>query len=138
MTDTFCISPIETDCPICGGDSRVYGVAPHECFWRKGPEFTLGQSTLLPVSEWEGLFVPELEDGETWADFVYPTACGTYYCAHCQQAEYQAHWERFVAKFGPPPAQGIEAGTAETPSGSVHESPVAASDAPHPSTETQP
>lgn len=120
----------------CGEVYPMYGVAPHECYWRKGPEFVIGQSTLLPLSEWTELFVPELEDDETWADFVYPGACGIFYCGKCQQDRYTKAWVALVARVGEPPedahAQGMSAGTAETQSGSGLQpaSPVAESDAP--------
>lgn len=117
-------APQSVGCGHCDGLYPMYGVAPHDCFWRKGPEFSIGQSTVLPVEQWTDAFVPELEDGETWADFAYPAACGIYYCPHCQSDRYRAAWDAFVAKFGPPPAQAIEARRAETGTGSVHESAV--------------
>lgn len=101
----------------------MYGVAPHECYWRKGPEFTLGQSTLKPFSP-EDCFVPDLEDDEDWGAFQYPSACGVYYCPNCQHEEYQRAWQALVLRIGEPPdevtahqhlhAQAIEAGTGET------------------------
>lgn len=102
----------------------MYGVAPHECYWRKGPEFTIGQSTLLPFDQWADCFVPELEDGETWADFRYPQACGVFYCPKCNRAEYERAWAALVEKFGPPPSDSrSKPDRAETTQiGSVHES----------------
>lgn len=91
-------------CEFCDGEYPMYGVAPHECFWRKGPEFTIGQSTLLPFDQWEAGFVPDLEDHETWADFGYPSACGVFYCPTCNKDSYEAAWSGFIAKHGPPPA----------------------------------
>lgn len=81
----------------------MYGVAPHECYWRKGPEFTIGQSTLLPLEQWEPGFVPEILDGETWDDFQYPSACGVYYCPKCQRGKFKAAWSALVARIGEPP-----------------------------------
>lgn len=81
----------------------MYGVAPHDCFWRKGPSFTIGQSTLVQI-EPDHCFVPELEAGEDWSHFVYPSACGVYYCPACQHDSYQAAWDALVARVGPPPA----------------------------------
>jgi len=99
----------KTGCDFCrdpDGDVGYpqYGVAPHECFWRKGPEFTLGQSTLLPVDQWEAGFVPDLEPHEDWRSFVYPSACGTYYCPHCDAKTYETRWNALIARIGPPPA----------------------------------
>jgi len=91
-------------CPDCENDLPQYGVAPHECYWRKGPEFVIGQSTLLPIGEWTDCFVPDLEEGEGWDAFVYPSACGTFYCPACQRDRYQAAWTELVARIGLPPA----------------------------------
>src|SRR5687768_4094915 len=73
---------VGSGCELCRDEDGeqwypLYGVAPHECYWRKGPEFSLGQSTLKPITP-EDCFVPELERGEGWSDFVYPKACGVY------------------------------------------------------------
>jgi hypothetical protein len=91
-------------CTDCGGELPMYGVAPHECYWRKGPQFTLGQSTLVPFDE-SACFVPDLEPGETWADFRYPAACGVYYCPRCNADQYRAAWSALVARIGQPPAE---------------------------------
>lgn len=88
----------------CGEDFPLYGVAPHECYWRKGPEFTIGQSTLIPITE-DACFVPDLEDGEDWSAFVYPSATGVYYCPVCQHERYTAAWERLTDRIGPPPPE---------------------------------
>lgn len=57
-----------------------YGVAPHECFYKKGADFVPGQSTLLPRGEWPDNFILDLEPGERPEDIKYPSACGVYYC----------------------------------------------------------
>jgi hypothetical protein len=62
----------------------VYGVAPHECFYKKGPEFLPGQSSLLPRDQWPDNFVLEVMEGEDPATITYPNACGTYYCPTCK------------------------------------------------------
>lgn len=80
----------------------MYGVAPHDCYWRKGPQYQLGQSTLVPFRP-EDCFVPELKAGETWADFGYPSACGVYYCPKCDRERYEAAWSELVARVGEPP-----------------------------------
>jgi hypothetical protein len=112
------------ECIDSNGDQwlPMYGCAPHECYWRKGPEFTLGQSTLIPFSS-DDCFVPDIEDGEGWEAFVYPMACGVFYCPECQQDEYKAAWRKLVDRIGPPPpAIATEARRAETENtGSVHE-----------------
>lgn len=96
-------------CRICEGGVLYpqYGVAPHDCYWRKGPEFVIGQSTLKPITA-QDCFIPDLEDGEGWTTFAYPNACGVYYCPGCQRDQYQLAWARLIAKFGPEPAQAIE------------------------------
>jgi hypothetical protein len=94
-------------CELCcdgNGDSwyPMYGVAPHECYWRKGPEFTLGQSTLVAFGP-DDCFVPDLEPHEGWDAFVYPSACGTYYCPRCHAGQYADAWNRLIDRIGPPP-----------------------------------
>lgn len=94
-------------CELCldGDGDRylpMYGVAPHECYWRKGPEYTLGQSTLVPFTP-DDCFVPDLEDDEDWSAFVYPSACGVFYCPNCDHDEYAAAWKRLTDRIGPPP-----------------------------------
>lgn len=96
--------PGEGVCPDCCGELPMYGVAPHECYWRKGPEFVIGQSTLVPFDE-SACFVPDLEPHETWADFYYPQGCGIFYCATCQADQYAAAWNALVARIGQPPAE---------------------------------
>ncbi len=49
-----------------------YGVAPHKCFY-KIPGATLGQSELLPRSEWPENFTPDAENPQ----------CGTWTCPDC-------------------------------------------------------
>ena len=60
-----------------------YGVAPHECFYKRGPEFKIGQSLLRPRDEWPSNFVLDVEPGEDPATITYPGACGTYFCPTC-------------------------------------------------------
>jgi hypothetical protein len=71
-----CLNP---DC----GLHPYYGVAPHECYYKKGPEYMIGQSTLLPQSQWPDNFVLDLEPGEDPETGAYPNACGVYYCPAC-------------------------------------------------------
>jgi hypothetical protein len=49
-----------------------YGVAPHVCFY-KIPGASVGQSQLLPESEWPENFMPDPE----------APGLGTYWCPHC-------------------------------------------------------
>lgn len=101
----------------------MYGVAPHECYWRKGPQFTIGQSTLVPITP-EDCFVPELEAHEDWSHFRYPAATGVYYCPNCHADRYQREWNKLIERIGPPPAPvAIEARQGGNgAAGSVHES----------------
>lgn len=60
-----------------------YGVAPHKCYYKRGPEFTIGQSEILPVKTWPKNFIPDLEPGEAAETAVAP--CGVYYCPDCMR-----------------------------------------------------
>jgi hypothetical protein len=96
-------------CEYCTDESGEqwlpqYGVAPHECYWRKGPQFTLGQSTLVPFTG-SDCFVPDLEENEDWSAFKYPSACGIYYCPRCQHEQYSKAWAALIARIGEPPAE---------------------------------
>lgn len=74
--------------PCKNADCKVfpyYGVAPHKCYYKKGPEFTIGQSDVLPVETWPENFVPDLEEGETAETVKHP--CGVYYCPECLQGK---------------------------------------------------
>lgn len=64
----------------CVGTYPEYGVGPHECYWRKGPEFQIGQSTILPESNWPKNYF--LEEG---ASPDYMNNCGVYYCPDCMK-----------------------------------------------------
>ena len=89
-------------CADCvNGVFPMYGVAPHECYWRKGPKFTIGNSTLIPFGD-EACFVPDLEADEDWSAFVYPSACGIFYCPQCQRDKYIAAWNALIGRIGPP------------------------------------
>ncbi len=92
----FCRDPLD-------GESwfPMYGVAPHECYWRKGPEFTIGQSTLKEIHRTD-CFVPDLSEGG-WDGFKYPSACGIFYCPNCQQDKYKSAWALCIKRNGNPP-----------------------------------
>lgn len=73
----------ECNNPECA-DYPIYGVAPHECFYKRGAEYTVGQSLLKPTEEWPSNFVLEILNGEKPEDIAYPNACGVYYCPACK------------------------------------------------------
>ncbi len=58
--------------PDCS-EYPYYGVAPHECYFKRGPDFKIGQSLPLPRNEWPKNFRPD-PDGDS---------CGMYYCPVC-------------------------------------------------------
>lgn len=96
----------ERGCATCSGEYPMYGVAPHECYWRKGPGFTLGQSTLLTSDTWgQALFVPDLLEGEDWSDFRYPCATGVFFCPECCPDQYAESWRLLVGRIGEPPLE---------------------------------
>lgn len=74
--------------PACAhqrhADYPMYGPAPHDCFYKRGPGFSIGESVLKPSEEWPGNFVLELEPGERLEDVHYPEAMGVYYCPACR------------------------------------------------------
>lgn len=61
-----------------------YGPAPHECFYKKGEGYTIGQSTLLPKEQWPDNFALEVPVGSKPEDIEYPAALGVYYCPGCK------------------------------------------------------
>jgi len=78
-------------CETCkNGEYPMYGPAPHECFWKKGPEYTVGQSTLLPIEAWPNNFLLEVDEGKQPQDMRYPNACGIYLCPDCDR--YRAYF----------------------------------------------
>lgn len=120
--------------PACD-DYPYYGVAPHECFYKKGAEFMPGQSTLLHRHEWPSNFVLDIEPGEDPATIEYPNACGVYYCPTCEHGLGEAR-----AKLAKLAAQGIDARSGETACGldPKGESPVPERDVPKASIGAQP
>lgn len=71
-------------CETCkNGEYPIYGVAPHECYWRKGPEYQIGQSTLLPSEDWPLNFWLEVAAPLEPHEIQYPNACGVYFCPDC-------------------------------------------------------
>lgn len=56
-----------------------YGVAPHICFFRRGKQFKMGQSKLLPRNKWPRYFVEDTSEGSKPGYLP----CGTYHCPKC-------------------------------------------------------
>lgn len=64
-----------------------YGVAPHECYWRKPGGFKenpLGTSTIKPLGSWPDNFLAEIESGEPIEKALSWGLCGVYYCPSCK------------------------------------------------------
>lgn len=55
------------------GEFPYYGVGPHTCYFRRGPQFKIGQSKMMPRSKWPKNFVSEAEGAKT----------GVWYCPVC-------------------------------------------------------
>tara|TARA_B100000965_G_scaffold331170_3_gene295214 strand:+ start:1704 stop:2006 length:303 start_codon:yes stop_codon:yes gene_type:complete len=68
-------------------DYPHYGVAPHECYYKKGPQALPGQSTLKPREEWPDNFVLEVDPGEDGEAVAYPDACGVFFCPTCRKGQ---------------------------------------------------
>lgn len=65
-----------------------YGVAPHECFFRKPGGFQvspLGSSTTEPVSTWPDNFFAEIDKSQSVIPQLAEDAslCGVYLCPEC-------------------------------------------------------
>lgn len=54
------------------GEYPIYGVAPHECYW-KIPGAVIGESRILPKDRWPPNFTPDPDAPN----------CGTYECPAC-------------------------------------------------------
>lgn len=67
-------------------DYPYYGVAPHECYWRKPGGFEenpLGTSTILDLEHWPENFAAELDDPSDMEKQLSWGLCGVYYCPSC-------------------------------------------------------
>lgn len=65
----------------------MYGVAPHECYWRKTGGFEknkLGTSTIEPLEKWPNNFLAEINPNDPVEDQISWGLCGIYYCPECK------------------------------------------------------
>ena len=49
-------------CPICSGEGKWYGMAPHRHNLKKTGSF-IGSTEILDKKEWPSNFIPDLETG---------------------------------------------------------------------------
>jgi len=63
-----------------------YGVAPHECFFRKEGGFknSLGTSTIKPHSKWPDNFLAEVNPNKPINEQLKNGLCGIYFCPSCK------------------------------------------------------
>lgn len=72
----------------CDEGYPQYGVAPHECFWRKPGGFaenTIGQSTIEPLEEWPDNFLAEIDPTQRIGPQISYGLCGVWYCPVCKK-----------------------------------------------------
>ena len=65
-----------------------YGVAPHECYWRKEGGFEknpLGTSTIINLDQWPDNFLAEIDPEESIASQITLGLCGVHYCPDCKK-----------------------------------------------------
>lgn len=65
----------------------IYGVAPHECYWRKPGGFEenpLGTSTIVPLEDWPDNFEAEIDPDKPVAEQLSWGLCGVHYCPECK------------------------------------------------------
>lgn len=62
-----------------------YGVAPHECYWRKDGGFKnpLGTSTIEPLDGWPDNFLAEIDKSKPIEQQLSWGLCGVYFCPEC-------------------------------------------------------
>ena len=88
-----------------------YGVAPHECYWRKPGGFEenpLGTSTIIDPDKWPDNFLAEIDQSEPIEQQISWGLCGVYYCPRCKHG-----MEETATLWGPQKilaAQGAGAG----------------------------
>jgi hypothetical protein len=60
----------------------VFGVAPHECYWRKpgGFDNPLGTSTINPLESWPDGFYAEIDTSKPVSGQLNWGLCGVYVC----------------------------------------------------------
>ena len=64
----------------------MYGVAPHECYWRKPGGFEanpLGTSTIIDVEKWPANFLAEIDPDKDIAEQLSWGLCGIWTCPDC-------------------------------------------------------
>lgn len=69
-------------------DFPYYGVAPHECYWRKPGGFEgnkLGTSTVNPLENWPDNFLAEINPNVDIKSQLSYGLCGIYYCPACKR-----------------------------------------------------
>lgn len=79
-------APADTPCNDECDNYPYYGVAPHECFWRKPGGFEgnkLGTSTIDPVNTWPKNFYAEIVEEQTVTQQMLGSLTGVYYCPCC-------------------------------------------------------
>lgn len=79
----------------CGRDTCLnfecfpqYGVAPHECYWRKEGGFAknpLGTSTIIDVEKWPNNFLAEIDPDQPISSQIRWGLCGVHYCPDCKE-----------------------------------------------------
>lgn len=90
--------PPQGHCSDAGcGYFPMYGVAPHECYWRKPGGFDanpLGTSTVLALDDWPDNFLAEIEPDRPVAEQLSWGLCGVHYCPNCKHgmAESNGLW----------------------------------------------
>lgn len=70
----------------------MYGVAPHECYWRKPGGFEanpLGASTIIDMQHWPANFLAEIDPDEDVGPQISWGLCGVFVCPSCGSG-YQA------------------------------------------------
>lgn len=66
----------------------IFGVAPHECYWRKDGGFEenpLGTSTIEPLQNWPNNFLAEIEPDIDVKQQLSWGLCGVYFCPECMK-----------------------------------------------------
>jgi hypothetical protein len=64
-----------------------YGVAPHECYWKKPGGFEEnmpGDSTIEPLEKWPDSFLAEIDGSKPIKPQLQYGLCGVYFCPKCK------------------------------------------------------
>ena len=83
------------DNKVCTSDKCInddyfpqYGVAPHECYWRKKGGFDknpLGTSTIINLGDWPNNFLAEIDPDQPVTSQIGWGLCGVHYCPDCKE-----------------------------------------------------